>query len=140
MKSFSFLFIIVFIVSCNNNNTNSNDLTIPSTYEEKRKSLAEIEQESPTNFLKVEGTYRTNLVGRWVLEGSIFNTATTARYKDVVLEITYYSKTNTYLGSETKVFYEYFEPNSEKKFKIKVDGYGGTEKIGYNISSAIAVY
>lgn len=138
MRSFYFLIIILFILSCNNNS--NYESTTPATYEEKRQSLAEIEQENPTNFLKVEGTYRENLVGRWVLEGSIFNTATTARYKDVVLEITYYSKTNTYLGSETKVFYEYFEPNSEKKFKIKVDGYGGTEKIGYNISSAIAVY
>ena len=102
-------------------------------------SLEEQEKLNPTEFLKAEGTYRQNLIDQWVLEGTISNNATLAKYKDVVLRIVYYSKTQTELGSEEKTLFEYFKPNSQQKFKIKSAGYKGTASIGFEIISASAI-
>lgn len=107
-----------------------------SSYQETKITLEEKENRNPTSFLSTDGTYRENLLGEWVLEGSISNTATIATYKDVVLEIHFFSKTKTHLGTEKEVLYEYFPAGQTKNFKIKTYGYKGTNSIGWDIVSA----
>jgi len=102
-------------------------------------SLEETEKASPIEFLKARGTYRQNIIAQWVLEGTISNTASLAKYKDVVLKIVYYSKTQTKIGSEEKTLFEYFKPNTQQSFKIKTAGFEGTSSIGFEIISANAV-
>ena len=123
---FSCLF---FLLSCNSN-------TPSPTYEDTKQTLLEKEKSTPTIFLEVTGTYRKNLIDQLVLEGTISNNATLATYKDVVLNITYYSKTQTELGSEKKTVFDFFKPATKKDFKIKVSGYEETESVGLDIISA----
>jgi hypothetical protein len=130
------LLVVSSLLSCDNG-SNSNSTASPQSYEATKQSLADRERENPLEFLEVDGTYRQNLVDRWVLEGAIYNKASVAAYKDVVLHITYYSKTKTELGSEDKTIYEYFGPNTSRKFKIKMDGYAATESVNFEISSAV---
>lgn len=124
------------LTNCNSGSSGSYD-TEPS-YQETKMSLEEKEKRNPTSFLSSDGTYRKNLVGEWVLEGTISNSATIATYKDVVLEIRFYSKTKTLLGTEKEAIYEYFPAGRTKNFKIKTFGYKGTTSIGWDIVNASA--
>ena len=133
------MFIISFLyfVSCESSTNSSN--SNPATHEEIKMSLEDKEKSNPLSFLNAEGTYRENIIGQWVLEGTVTNTATIATYKDVVLRIVYYSKTKTEIGSEEKTLFEYFKPNNPKRFKIKSAGYEGTASVGFGIISANTV-
>lgn len=102
-------------------------------------TLEEQEKANPMGFLKAACTYRKNIIGEWVLEGTVTNTAKLATYKDIVLKIVYYSKTKTQIGTEEKIVYDYFKPNSTQQFKVKSFGYEGTESIGFQILSASPV-
>ena len=124
------------IIGCNSGSTTGYDSG--QSYLETKMKLEDKEKQNPTSFLSTDGTYRKNLMGEWVLEGSISNSATVATYKDVILKVNFYSKTNTYLGSENEAIYEYFPPGKSKKFKIKTYGYKGTKTIGWNIFGASA--
>lgn len=124
------------LTNCNSGSSDNYDTG--SSYQETKMTLEEKEKQNPTSFLSTDGTYRKNLMGEWVLEGSISNSATIATYKDVVLEISFYSKTKTLLGTEKEAVYEYFPAGQSKSFKIKTYGYKGTSSIGWNILSASA--
>jgi len=138
MKSLLIFFCLTTTLhSCNSNNTSSSSPS--SSYQETKMSLEDKEKANPLAFLRAKGTYRQNLLNQWVLEGSVTNIATIASYKDVVLRIVYYSKTETEIGTEDKTVFEYFKPGNSQEFKIKSKGYEGTEKIGFQILSAIAV-
>lgn len=106
------------------------------TYEQNKISLEDKEKRNPLQFLSSKGTYRQNLMGKWVMEGKIINSATVAAYKDVVLEFKFYSKTNTLLGTQKMTIYEYVNPGSSKSFKIKLNGYRNTGKIGWEVIDA----
>ena len=124
------------LTSCNSSSSGSYDTG--SSYQETKMTLEDKEKQNPTSFLSTDGTYRKNLLGEWVLEGTISNSATIATYKDVVLEIYYYSQTETHLGTEKESIYEYFPAGKTKNFKIKTYGYKGTKTIGWDIVSASA--
>jgi len=131
------LLLILLFSSCN---SDSSTYTSPhdngQTYEENKMSLGEKEKRNPLQFLESNGTYRQNLVGKWVVEGKIRNKATTAAFKDVTVQINFYSKTNTLLGSEKKTIYEYVNPGRSSSFKFKLSGYRNTSKIGWEIVDA----
>ncbi len=89
--------------------------------QEKVESIAETEMRQASKFLKVDGNYNFNLTGRKVkIRGTIANYATAASFKDVVVRVTFLTKTNTKIGSEDRVLYEDFPPNSQKEFYLKV--------------------
>ena len=133
MKILTFACCISFFISCNSNNN-----SYPS-YQSTKMSLEEKEKDYPTSFLRGNITYRKNLIGEWVLEGTITNTATLAIFKDVILKISYYSKTQTPIGIEEKTLYDYFKPNSSQNFKIKTFGPEGTTTLNFQILSASQV-
>jgi len=74
-----------------------------TTYEETKLSLEEQEQRNPLKFIEVDGTYRQNFWGSFVMEGTIRNNATVAVYKDPVITFSFYSKTGSHLGDESRV-------------------------------------
>lgn len=125
------------ILSCGNSLSTDYAQSQP-TYEETKLSLEETEKRFPLQFLSTNGTYRKNLIGEWVLEGTISNSASVVTYKDVVITIMYFSKTKTLIGKENKIIYEFFKPGTTKKFKIKVGGFSGTESIGWEVGNATA--
>ena len=117
------------LTSCNSGSSGSYDSG--SSYQETKMTLEDKEKQNPTSFLSTDGTYRKNLLGEWVLEGTISNSATIATYKDVVLEINFYSQTETHLGTEEEAIYEYFPAGKTKNFKIKT-WLNGAKKIKLN--------
>jgi len=75
-----------------------------------------------------------------LIEGYIINKATLAKFKDVVIKISFYSQTETLIDEETYVFYEYYEPNSKKHFSLKVYPPVAYKKFGIQIVDAKPVY
>jgi len=114
------------------------------TPEELREELRKQEMNSPSQYVQLEGvTMKRNLVREagWfrsaeydgsVVEGSIKNTASIARFKDVVIVVEFYSKTETQIGQKEFVLYEYYEPNSNENFRLKV--YPPAEMGSYRVS------
>ena len=131
MKQVAFIFLSFVFLSCTNSTGNSN-----TSNENSKTDIAQKEKQKPLEFLHARGTYRTNMIGQWVLEGNIRNSATIATYKDVVFRIYYYSKTKTELGTEEKTVFEYFKPESDNNFKVKTNGFEGTSTIAFEIVSA----
>ena len=124
--------------SCHSDSSSAGYSNSRHSYQSTKMSLEEQEKGNPLSFLSCDGTYRKNLLGEWVLEGTISSSASVAEYKDVVLEVHFYSKTNTDLGTEYHTVYEYFPPGKSKRFKIKTYGYKGAKKVGWNVSGASA--
>jgi hypothetical protein len=136
MKPIIMFFFLAIFLSCN---SDQNSNYPPNSYENTKMTLEDQEKENPLAFLRAKGTYRKNLIDQWVFEGSVTSSATVATYKDVVLRIVYYSKTDTEMGSEDKTVFEYFKPGASQEFKIKTNGYKKAEKIGFEIVSAMAI-
>jgi hypothetical protein len=129
--------IILLFSSCNNSSNYSEEKTL--NYEENKISFEDQEKSDPLKFLTFEGSYRESLFGRQiVIKGTITNSATIAIFKDIVLDITFYSKTNTVISTETNTVYDYFEPNSTKNFKLKLKAPKGTSSVDWKIISALS--
>src|SRR5438128_1620742 len=80
---------LFFIFGCKNN-------TNAETYAEKVMTVEEIERNNPSKFLEASGTYNESFWGdNMKVHGKVVNKATVANYKDVVIEIIFYSKTET---------------------------------------------
>jgi hypothetical protein len=57
-------------------------------------------------------------------------------YKDVVIRVTFYSKTETSLGSKEYTIYETFPPNNTKKVSLKIDNYKDVNSLGWEVVDA----
>lgn len=55
-----------------------------------------------------------------ILAGEIISKATDNRIKDAVLELSFYSKTDTKLSSETRILYEFFVPGESTSFSFEL--------------------
>lgn len=112
-----------------------------SSYQEEKMSIEEKEQAYPTDFLDADGTYRENIWGdKLKVNGTITNSATVATYKDATVRITYYSKSNTNLGTEDYVIWDVFKPNTTKSFDLKIKNYSNVNSIGWEVVDASIVY
>jgi hypothetical protein len=90
------------------------------TEEEIREDLATRERSNPASYLSFDGTYRMNIWGETVIEGTISNAASIAKFKDAVLQVTGYSKTKSKIGTWEETVYEYFAPGRAKTIKVKM--------------------
>ena len=132
VKTIFLLAILFLAASCNNGNS----LIKAAPASEATISVAKNERENPINFLKTEGSYRKNVARRWVVEGTITNTATETIYKEVVIKILYYNKAKAEIGSEEQTINDYFQPGRPKKFKVKSYGVYGAKSVGFQLISA----
>lgn len=134
--------IFVAIYAINNNNSKGNSRfsdASSETYEEKKMTVEEIERSQPTKFLSAEGSFNENFWGDKIkVHGIVINSATVATYKDAVVEVTYYSKTMTDLGSNQYTIYENFPPNSKTNFELKIDNFKNVNSIGLEVVDATA--
>jgi hypothetical protein len=119
-------FLLNQINSRNSNSTNT-------TYQEKVLTVEEIEQNDPASFLKASGTYNQNFWGDAMkVHGTIVNNATVANYKDVVVEVVFYSETETELDRKRYTIYDYFPAHSTKNFELKITKSAGCKKLGWS--------
>lgn len=135
LKFFAGVICIAPFAACHSSTSPGN--FSPPSYQEQKLSIEEHEKQNPLHFLSSGGEYRKNMLGRFVLDGTIVNSATVATYKDVVIEISFYSKTETLLGTKQHSFYEYYPPGSTKTFQLKLDGFEGTAKLGWEVVGGV---
>ena len=136
-KVLYFAFIALSLTACQSNSSNgvNGNTNNTTNYQAAKIFIADQEKADPRAFLKVtNGTYKKNLLGEWVVEGS----TTVARYKDVVLLVSFYSKTQTLLGTQEFKQFEFIEPGHSVAFKIKSNGFPGTGIIGIDVKGASA--
>lgn len=111
----------------------------PKSAAELRAELLAQEQRAPEEYLDVDGTYRRNLIRQLVLEGDIVSKATMATYKDPVLTVTWYSKTQTEIGMEQYPVYEVLNPHGSTHFKLKTSAPGEVATVAMSIAGATPV-
>lgn len=108
-----------------------------SNYEASVMTVEEQEKADPARFLNASGTYHENFWGsKTVIDGNIQNNATIASFKDVVVNVVYFSKTDTEIGREQYVIYDVFPARTKKGFKLKIKTPRATAKCGWEVTSA----
>ena len=108
-----------------------------SSYEESIMTIGEMEVADPSLYLNTTGTYKPTFLGDQLkINGVIENKATVTNYKDVVIEVIFYSKTNSEIAREQYTIYDFFAPNTKKEFKLKVKNYSNVETIGWQVFNA----
>jgi hypothetical protein len=140
MKQLFFLisFLISAIFACGQPEESS-ALHAENSYDQNVMSVKETELSQPAVFLKVSGDYKKNLIGTKIkLHGAITNSASIATFKDAIIEVTYYSSTETELFKSTHTIYNYFPPQSTVEFNLKTDNYMDVQSIRLNIIGAKA--
>jgi hypothetical protein len=121
--------------SCNNH---SSGTTSTESYQEQKMSLEDQEKQNPEAFLTASGTFHPTLFGHNMkINGTITNNATVATYKDVTIKVRYISKTDSDISSENYTVYDFFPPNQTKTFEMKIEVPSGTEKLGWDVVSAV---
>lgn len=136
--------IVLILLSCG-------PATIKKTPEELRAELLIQEESTPTSYVTVgdstsiipnkikdAGLFSEAQYDGWLVSGVIKNTATIARFKDVVLTVTLYSQTQTIIDRQNFIIYEYFEPNSIKPFSLKINAPQATNTYHVTVNSATA--
>ena len=105
-------------------------------YEQTKESMEQTEKKNPKRFLTVEGHDKRNLLGQTVIKGTISNKATVASYKDVDVELTFFSKTGALLERDHEVIYETIAAGSSTNFKTKYFAPKGTDSVAMKIFAA----
>jgi len=98
--------------------------------------LEKTKKKNPKRFLTVEGSDRKNLIGQRVIKGTISNKATVASYKDVDIELSFYSETGSLLEKDHEVIYETIAPGGSTSFKTKYFAPKGTDSVAMKIVGA----
>jgi len=148
MKQILTLIILFTIFSCNT--TNSEKHLSP---EELKLELKKQEQFDPVPYLTAKATMTPNSVKTrnagifhsaeyktdgYNVVGTIKNTATMARYKDVVLSFSFLSQTQTVIETKEYILYNFYEPNSTKAFSLKVFPPSAMNQFNINVINASA--
>jgi hypothetical protein len=132
-----FSLLCIVITSCGGSESDSKTDTLKKDkYEEKKENLADIENKNPVRFLSVNGHDKKNLIGQTVVKGTLKNKATVAIYKDVEVELSFYSKTGALLEKDIEVIYDKIEPGKETDFKTKYFAPKGTDSVALRVLKA----
>lgn len=152
MKLFlSFLALIALVIGCEFQNINSAPDKQYVSVDERaqidgwsasqnvKMSTEEYEIANPDQFLSVESTYRQSAGGKWVIEGSLKNFASTINYQNVQLTISYYGNSHVLLGSENHMVNEILSPGDRGGFYFKTDGIAGAHTLQVEVNKALPV-
>ena len=118
------------------NSKAKNEVAEKDGYEKAKESLKEKEKKNPSLFLKVTSKDKHNLIGQMVIKGTIDNNAKLCVYKDVELELSFFSKTGVLLEKDNEKIYEVIEPGKSADFKTKYFAPKGTDSVGIRVLGA----
>lgn len=136
MKNLFMCFVLsITLYACENNSGPRN-----KSYEENLADIRTTEALQPERFLHVEGTYRENLVGKTIIEVEVKNTAAQAVFKDIKIQVDFYSRTESLISSENYVFYEILKPNERKSFELRIKAPRAMKSLGLSVIGATPVY
>jgi len=124
-------------VACNSDDKAA-EAKAKDKYEQTKDNLEQTEKKNPQRFLTVEGHDRKNLIGQRVIKGTITNKASVASYKDVDIELSFYSETGALLERDHEVVYETIAAGGSTNFKTKYFAPKGTDSVAMKIASAKA--
>lgn len=105
-------------------------------YEQTKESLEETEKKTPARFLTVSGHDKRNLLGQTVIKGTLTNNAKVVSYKDIDVELSFFSKTGALLEKDHEVIFETIAPGDSKNFKTKYFAPKGTDSVALKVLKA----
>ena len=129
------IIVVIFFTACNSNEKSAEE-KVKDKYEQTKESMEQTEKKNPKRFLTVEGHDKRNLLGQTVIKGTITNNATVAKFKDVDVELTFFSKTGALLEKDHEVIYETIAAGSSTNFKTKYFAPKGTDSVAMKIVGA----
>ena len=127
------MILALFFTGCNSSDKSAEK---KDKYEQGKETLKETEIKNPKRFLTVKGRDRKNIIGEKVVKGVVTNNAKVASYKDVEVEISYYSKTGAFLMSSTNTVYDVILPGKSADFKNREYAPKGTDSVALKIVGA----
>ncbi len=127
--------MVCVFTACNNGEKSAEEKA-KDKYEQTKETLEQTEKKNPKRFLSVTGNDKKNLIGQTVIKGTISNKATVASYKDVDVELSFFSKTGALLQRDHEVVYETVAPGNRINFKTKTRTPIGTDSVALNIYGA----
>ena len=128
------LFIIAFSMSsCSDAADQKAD---KNEYEKGKESVLKIEEKNPEKFLSVSNSFKKNLLSQSVINGKIINTAKVASDKDVVIKLSFFSKTGALLEEDVETIYEQIDAGQTQEFKSKYFTPKGTSSVTIIVESA----
>ncbi len=136
MKNLLNIFIAASLVLASCNNKNADAKAEKDSYEKTKETLEEKEKKNPTAFLKAIAHDKRNLIGQTVIKGAVTNNAKVCTYKDVELELSFFSKTGTLLEKDNETVYDEIAPGTSANFKTKYFAPKGTDSVGIKIVRA----
>lgn len=138
MRTLQLLILISFSVcglpSCGGKTDNA--AAEKESYEQARARLEEKERKNPSQFLKVTAKDKRNLIGQTVIRGELSNGAKVCIYKDVELELSFFSKTGVLLQKDPETIYEIIAPGKTVSFKTKYFAPKGTDSVSIRVLNA----
>lgn len=105
-------------------------------YEKAKESLEEREKKNPVEFISVTSKDKHNLIGQTVIKGAVHNNAKICTYKDVELELSFFSKTGVLLEKDSEKVYEVIEPGKSAEFKTKYFAPKDTDSVALKVVGA----
>jgi len=105
-------------------------------YEETKETLADTEKKNPVRFISVSGHDKHNIIGQTVVKGTLTSKATVAVYKDVQVELAFYSKTGALLEKDIETVFETLSPGISADFKTKYFAPKGTDSVALKVITA----
>jgi len=128
------LVLIIFLGSCNGNRNKV--AAEKESYEKAKETLEQKEKKNPVLFLTVTSHDKHNLIGQTVIKGNVNNNAKVCSYKDIALEVSFYSKTGTLLEKGNETVYDEIAPGKSADFKIKNFAPKGSDSIVIKVLGA----
>ena len=138
------LIMIISFVAYKNNEHSSGSRTYlqverQKTPEELRAELLQSEQQYPGKYINGKTSNWKNLWGKRVIQLQLTNTATLASFKDLVINVTFLSKTGTELGQNQFTVFEYFKPGQVVTHNVRAYAPSATKNVSVTVISATAL-
>ncbi|MFZ4058350.1 MAG: hypothetical protein ACOYKE_09430 [Ferruginibacter sp.] len=128
------LFITGSFTACNFGDKKSS--AEKDSYETTKETLEEKEKKNPQKFLSVTSKDKHNLLGQMVIKGNVVNNAKVCTYKDVELELSFFSKTGALLEKDIEIVYDEITPGNSVSFKSKYFAPKGSDSVGIKVLNA----
>ena len=136
MKTITALVLVtaIAISACNSSDKKTGE--VKDKYEQTKETLEQAEKKNPARFLTVTGKDKRNLLGQTVVKGTLNNKATIASYKDVEIQLSFYSKTGALLEEDKETIFETVAPGRSADFKTKYFAPKGTDSVVLKVIGA----
>jgi hypothetical protein len=136
MKKLTCILFALCILFAACNSKAKEDAAEKDGYEKAKESLEDKEKKNPASFIKVTSKDKHNLIGQTVIKGTVNNNAKICVYKDIELELSFFSKTGVLLEKDIEIIYEVVEPGKSADFKTKYFAPKGTDSVGIKVLAA----